>query len=144
MKRPGTELAARLFGSSPETTLALLRAAWPAAVGPELASRTEVVALDSGVLRVRVPDAGWQRALQRMRGDILRRLRDLAGSAAPRSLGFVEGTVRAPEAKIVVVSPPAPRPLTPALTAAAEAIPDPQVRERFLASAARYLTRFEG
>ena len=85
------DLAARLFGSRPEHTLALLRAAWPAAVGPDLARRTEVVALDRGVVRVKVPDARWQRSLLRMRGDILSRLRGVAGGAAPRGLGFVVG-----------------------------------------------------
>ena len=68
----------------------LLRAAWPGVVGPELARRTEVVSLDGTTLRVRVPDAGWQKVLHRMRGDILSRLFDVAGELAPRRLGFVE------------------------------------------------------
>ena len=96
---PAPDLAAQLFGSSPERTLLLMRAAWPVAVGPELARRTEVVALDREVLRVRVPDATWQRGLARMRGDIMRRLREIAGAAAPRSLGFVLGPVSASQAR---------------------------------------------
>src|SRR5574341_1196686 len=45
MDRPRhPDLAARLFGTKPEHTLALLRAAWPSAVGDELARRTEVAA----------------------------------------------------------------------------------------------------
>jgi hypothetical protein len=138
-------LAARLFGPSPERRLALMRAAWPAAVGSELARRTEIVSLDAGVLRIRVPDAGWQRGLARMRGDLLCRLRGIAGAAAPRSLGFVLGQVAAP--------PPEPL-LSPeqegrdggtapeALQAAADSIPDPELRARFLSVAARYLRRF--
>jgi hypothetical protein len=122
-------LAARLFGSRPEHTLALLRAAWPAAVGPDLARRTEVVAFDRGVLRVKVPDARWQRSLFRMRGDMLSRLRSVAGGAAPRSLGFVVGAV---------AEPPEPAPLPPA----AAAIPDPEIRARFMDVAARYVERF--
>ena len=40
MERPrDPDLAARLFGSSPERALTLMRAAWPAAVGPELARK---------------------------------------------------------------------------------------------------------
>jgi hypothetical protein len=135
-------LAARLFGSRPEHTLALLRAAWPAAVGPDLARRTEVVAFDRGVLRVKVPDARWQRSLFRMRGDMLSRLRSVAGGAAPRSLGFVVGAV---------AEPPEPAPLPPATPApsvpegvlkAAAAIPDPEIRARFMDVAARYVERF--
>jgi hypothetical protein len=138
------DLAARLFGSRPEHTLALLRAAWPAAVGPELARRTEVVALDRGVLRVKVPDARWQRSLLRMRADILSRLRSVAGGAAPWGLGFVVGPVAEPPEP---VPPPPAAPTPPAPKAVAEAacaIPDPEVRSRFVAAAARYLARFRG
>jgi len=145
MDRPrDPDLAARLFGARPEHTLALLKAAWPAAVGPELARRTEVVALDRGILRVKVPDARWQRTLLRLRGDILSRLRSVAGGVAPRGLGFVEGRVAGPPdaGRPVAVTPPPPLP--PALVEAARAISDPDLRDRFLASAARYLGRFGG
>jgi hypothetical protein len=142
------DFAARIFGTRPEHTLALLRAAWPAAVGPDIARRTEVVALERGVLRIKVPDAGWQRSLLRMRGDILARLRSVAGGAAPRGLGFVSGPVAlAPEA---APPPPAgPNPTTTAPTPravaeAAAAIPDAEIRARFLDAAVRYLARFDG
>ena len=79
------DLAAQLFGATPERTFVLVRAAWLASVGPELARRTEVVSVDRGVLQVRVPDATWRRSLWRMRGDILRRLRQVAGRLAPQS-----------------------------------------------------------
>jgi hypothetical protein len=144
MDRPrDPDLAARLFGAKPEHTLALLRAAWPQAVGEELARRTEVVALDHGVLRIKVPDMRWQRTLLRMRGFILSRLRRVAGAASPRGLGFVTGEVadtggRAPA---TLASPP-PAPAPPSVAAAAQAIPDPEIRARFLAAAGRYLARF--
>jgi len=145
MDRPRhPDLAARLFGSSPERRLALVRCAWPAAVGPELARRTEVVSLDRGLLRVRVPDSTWQRTLFRMRGDILARLRAIAGGAAPFSLGFVQGAVKAeppPAAATTATTPGAFAP-TPALLAAAAAIEDEALRAAFLAAAARYLGRF--
>jgi hypothetical protein len=136
------DFAARIFGGRPEHTLALLRAAWPAAVGADIARRTEVVALDRGVLRIKVPDPGWQRSLLRMRGDILGRLRSVAGGAAPRGLGFVSGPVaHAPEA--APPPPAAPTPPTPrAVAEAAAAIPDAEIREGFEAAAARYLARF--
>jgi hypothetical protein len=144
MDRPrDPDLAARLFGARPEHTLALLRAAWPVAVGPELAHRTEVVALDHGVLRVKVKDARWQRTLLRMRPDILSRLRDVAAGAAPRGLGFVVGALAAPPEPKVAAPPAAPpAPASAAVVLAAAAIPDPEVRARFLAAAARYLARF--
>jgi hypothetical protein len=150
MERPrDPDLAARLFGSSPERALTLMRAAWPAAVGPELARRTELLALDSGVLRIRVPDATWRRGLWRMRGDILARLRSIAGQAAPRSLGFVEGA--AAEPPVVLAAAPAVPPAVasaaaPAVPAsvvlAANSIGDADLRARFLAAAGHYFGRF--
>ena len=55
------DFAQRLFEGLPEPRLALMRAAWPAAVGADVARRTAVVAIDRGVLRIKVPDPGWQR-----------------------------------------------------------------------------------
>jgi len=79
-----------------------------------------------------------------MRGQILSRLRGVAGGAAPRGLGFVVGPVlMAPEPP----PPPSPgaRPVAPpAVIEAAGAIPDSDLRARFLAAAARYLARFQG
>ena len=146
MDRPrDNDLAARVFGGTPEATLALLRAAWPSAVGEELARRTELVALDRGVLRVRVADLRWQRTLQRMRGEILGRLRRVAGGATPHALGFVTGEIAAPDIppRPLTKAPDTPAPPAPEeVVAAAAAIPDADVRARFLATAGRYLARF--
>jgi hypothetical protein len=132
----------QLFAATPERRLALLRAVWPAVVGQDLARRSDVVALDHGVIRVRVPDAAWRRVLLKMRPEILARLARLAGAAAPRRMAFVEGGVAvAPVPERVL--PPAPPPAPPALVAAAaEAIPDPELRARFITTASRYLSRF--
>jgi hypothetical protein len=139
------DFAARIFGTRPEHALALLRAAWPAAVGADIARRTEVVALDRGVLRIKVPDAGWQRSLLRMRGDILARLRSVAGGAAPRGLGFVSGPVAlVPDAAPPPAGPTTPAPTPRALAEAAAGIPDAEIRARFVGAAARYLARFDG
>lgn len=137
------DLAARLFGARPEHSLALLRAVWPGAVGAELSRRTEVVAYDRGVLRIKVSDMRWQRTLQRMRGPILGRLRRLAGQVAPSALGFVTGEVAPPP--VPPATPERGEPARPApaiVLEAARAIPDPDIREPFLAAAARYLERF--
>ena len=144
MEQPrNPDLSARLFGEKPEHTLALLRAAWPGAVGEELALRTEVVAFDHGMLRIKVPDMRWQRTLVRMRGFILGRLRHVAGAAAPRGLGFVTGEILRPDASVAGAPPRAEAaPAPPAVEEAAQAISDPEIREQFLAAAGRYLERF--
>lgn len=138
----GPEIARRLFAPGSMAAGALVRAAWPRAVGADLGSRTEVIGLEAGTLRVRVPDARWRTVLHRMRHDILRRLRDTAGADAPVRLGFVEGPVAA---RTTAATPRPLRPLRavpPEVAAAATAIADADLRERFLESAARYLTRF--
>jgi len=134
-------LAAQVFGRDPAHALALVRSAWPLAVGPELARRTEVLAMDGRVLRVRVPDAGWTRVLHRMRRDILARLRDVAGELAPHRIGFIEGGVPplAPSTDPpVAAAEPPPAPL---VEAGAAAIPDAELRDAFLRTARRYLER---
>jgi hypothetical protein len=140
------DVVQQLFGATPERRLALLRAAWPGAVGPELARRTEVITLDGEALRIRVPDATWRKGLLRMRRDILVRLYRVAGSLAPRQLGFVEGGGSAPPglAEAEVPAPAAPSaPPSRALLAEAECIVEPELRARFLETAARYLDRFK-
>ncbi len=141
-------LARRLFGTVPARTLALVRAAWPRAVGPDLARRTEVLALDDGTLRVRVPDARWRKELHRMQRDILGRLREIVGDLAPRRMGFLEGPVAAaPEHTPGAAPPPAPSgpPAPPAeLLAGAAVLEDPEMRRHFLEVAARYLERSKG
>jgi len=144
MDRPrNPDFAARVFGAKPEATLALLRAVWPGAVGEELARRTEVVAFDHGMLRIKVPDMRWQRQLVRMRGFILERLRRVAGRAAPRGLSFVTGEVE-DRGAAAPPTPPSPdaAPAPPLVVEAAEAIADPEIRSGFKAAAGRYLARF--
>ena len=139
------EVVQQLFGATPERRLALLRAAWPGAVGPELARRTEVITLDGDALRIRVPDATWRKGLLRMRRDILLRLHGVAGSLAPRQLGFVEGGGSGPPGPAEVEAPLPAAPAAPsrALLAEAERILEPELRARFLETAARYLDRFK-
>ncbi|MET0555755.1 MAG: DciA family protein [Vicinamibacteria bacterium] len=141
MASPG--LGARLFAPGTPAETALLCAAWPLAVGADLGQRTEVIGIENGTLRVRVPDARWRKVLHRMRREILVRLRATAGPSAPYRLGFVEGPLSfVPPAS----AEPAPLREVPAapssVVGAAEAIGDPALRERFLACAARYLDRF--
>src|SRR5262249_3379687 len=114
--------------------------------GPDLARRTELLAIERDTLRLRVPDVRWRKVLHRMQHEILGRLRDVAGDLAPRRLGFTEGPAAAPEpaepAAPDAVTPAATPPEAPAAVAqAAIAIDDPELRARFLQSAARYLSR---
>lgn len=135
-----SDLAAQLFGGRPERVLALVRAAWPAAVGAELARRTEVIGIEQGTLRIRVPDARWRKVLHRMQPQILRALRRTAGSLAPRRMGFLEGPVEAPARPL----PPAPAPAGPlpsAVQEGADLIDDAEVRAMFERAVARYLSR---
>jgi len=142
--RAGNGLAASVFRTDP-ARLALIKSAWPFAVGQELARRTEVLALEGRTLRVRVPDAGWRKALHRMQPQILDRLRTLAGELGPSRLGFSEGQVAAPpEEKPASAEAAGAATLDPAVAAAAERIADEELRRRFLASAARYLGRGPG
>lgn len=143
--RAGRGLAARIFRPEP-ARLALLKSAWPLAVGPELARRTEVLAFEGRTLRVRVPDAGWRKVLHRMQPQILARLRAVAGELGPARLGFSEGQVMAP-AEAKATSSDAghgPAPVDPDVAAAADHIADPELREVFMAAAERYLSRRRG
>jgi len=136
----GSDIAGRLFGGSPERVRALLRAAWPLAVGTELGRRTEVLGIEKGTLRIRVPDARWRLVLHRMQPEILRRLREIAGSLAPWRIGFVEGGMAEPPALLVAEAAPIP-PAPAGLAASADTIADEEIRRRFLATAARYMER---
>jgi hypothetical protein len=136
-------LGQRLF-STPDRALKVLEAAWPRAVGAELARRTLLVALEGGCLWIRVADPRWRKVLHRMSGDLRHRLRRGVGDLAPKRLAFVIGSV--PEPAAAADQTPREEPSreaapSPALSAAAEAIDDPELRGLFLESSARYLRR---
>src|SRR6185503_11368517 len=138
-------LVRRLFPPGSPQRLELMRAAWPLAVGKDLACRTEVLALEGRTLRVRVPDARWRKVLHRMRGQIVERLQAVAGDAAPDRLGLQEEQMGAPRVARVPaarVEPAAlPKVAPAAVSAAALAIADEGLRRAFLDTAARYLGR---
>lgn len=67
----------------------LTAAAWPAAVGKQVAARTRVLRVEERRLVVAVEDVLYQRNLQSLTRQILANLRDLVGSAAPESIEFV-------------------------------------------------------
>ncbi len=130
---------ARQFVRDPVHLLTLVQAVWPVAVGDSVARRTRVEGLSGQTLRVRVPDAAWRRTLHRMQPQVLARLRDLLGEAAPRRLGFSEGGLVVTEP--TPPPPPAgpPPPLPGVVEQAAARIADAEIRALFEASAARAL-----
>lgn len=143
MKRSSpASLNVEIFQATPARRLTLLKAAWPAAVGRELARRSEVVALDGDLARIRVSDAVWRRSLWRMRQDLIARLRRIAGRAAPHALSFVEGPVAARVEPLVPARVVEPVPLPPLVAKAAALIPDDDTRRRFREAVGRYLSRF--
>ena len=131
-----------VFRAGSPGALALLRAVWPSVVGPELSQRTEVLGIVDDTLRIGVPDARWRTALHKLQPTILRGLRERAGELAPKRLGFVEGVTpsKAPERRRTAVQVPAePVSVSAALAGEAQAIADPEIRNAFLETAARYL-----
>lgn len=139
-------LAARLFGADPTRRLLLLRAVWPHVVGPELARRCALVGLQRDVLRVRVPDAAWRKALLGMRGRVLARLGAVTGPLAPTRLAFVEAAVTdtpdVPDHQPVDTRPARGILELPAeIGQAAGSIQDEEIRAGFLRTAARALSR---
>ena len=136
------DVARQLFGGSPERALALLRAAWPLAVGPELARRTEVVALEGSTLRLRVSDTSWRKTVLKVKAPLLARLRTLAGDLAPSRLSFCDEPLhdRPLPGRTAAMATPLPE-ASPALLAAADHIGDGETRDLFLATARRYLAR---
>jgi hypothetical protein len=135
--------AQRLFGASRSSGYMLVRSLWPLVVGPGIASRTEVVALQERTLRVRVTDTRWMRVLHRMQRVIIVRLAQHLGAAAPNQIGFVEGALSSPPEKTrdkTVGTTPDAAPPESVLKAAA-AIDDPELRRQFTEAAARYFQR---
>ena len=54
-------LAARVLKNTPPEEAVVL--AWPLACGSAVADRTHAFSYENGILRVRVPDRGWQAQL---------------------------------------------------------------------------------
>jgi hypothetical protein len=136
-----SDTAARLFGGAPERIRALLVAAWPLAVGPELSRRTEVLGIERGTLRIRVPDARWRTVLHGMQPEILQRLRLIAGSLAPWRIGYVEGGMKDAGPLPAPGLPGAPAALPAEVSVPAAGIADEEIRRRFVDTAARSLAR---
>lgn len=81
-------VAAARSRSAPATTLAAVQGAWASAVGTQIAAVAEPVGERDGTVIVRCEAAVWADELDLMQAQILARLEDLLGPAAPRALRF--------------------------------------------------------
>jgi len=88
MERAGKLLAKIKLPPGTVSPEAVAKAAWPSAVGARLAARTQAVALIGGTLVVEVEDFVWQRQLFTLKGQILKRLEEVAGAGAPKDVEF--------------------------------------------------------
>ncbi|MFN3322913.1 MAG: DciA family protein [Bryobacteraceae bacterium] len=87
MERAGRLIAqSKLSGCASAEEFA--RAAWPAAVGKRIASRTRAVSLVRARLVVEVEDAVWQRQLFTLRHQILKRIDEVFGAGVVTALEF--------------------------------------------------------
>jgi hypothetical protein len=123
--------------------LTRLTAAWPSAVGPEIARQAWPLRVGrDGTLHVATASATWANELTLLASEILERLRDQLGPEAPPALRCAVGPIpEAPAPEPEVAPPPqsaADVPPDVASTAAsvASAIADPELRE-LVARAAR-------
>jgi len=73
---------------APKTPLATVQAAWPAAVGEQLAAVATPTSERQGTLTIECADAVWAQELDLMQETLLERLRDAVGEQAPKSLRF--------------------------------------------------------
>ena len=82
----GLERMMRLLGGPPPNTMRSIEARWAEIVGPALAEHSRPVELVDGVLTVRCPDPIWSSQIRWMESEIVERLADLDGGAAPRKI----------------------------------------------------------
>jgi hypothetical protein len=95
MERVAKSLA-RLKLSDSISTEDLARAAWPAAVGKRIASKSTAKSLVRNSLIVEVEDAVWRTNLFQLRFQILGKLSEVLGSGIVQDLEFRVPTTRRP------------------------------------------------
>jgi predicted nucleic acid-binding Zn ribbon protein len=83
-----TGLRAALERAAPKTPLANAQVAWAEVVGEQIAAVAEPVGERDGALLVECADPIWAQELDLMQEELLGRLRDRIGDAAPASLRF--------------------------------------------------------
>jgi predicted nucleic acid-binding Zn ribbon protein len=81
-------LRAALERAAPRTPLAAAQAAWGEAVGERIAAAAQPISERGGTLLVECSDPVWAQELDLMQDDLLARLRERLGDAAPKALRF--------------------------------------------------------
>lgn len=93
--RPGSlALRAALRAAAPKTQLAAVQEVWAETVGERVAAAARPVSEAAGELVVACSDPVWAEELDLMQEQLLARLRERLGDAAPRSLRFRSEDVR--------------------------------------------------
>jgi hypothetical protein len=146
MERIGQDVERQLGRFDGAGGMPRIVAAWPAAVGDEVARNAwpARVARD-GTLHVHTSSSVWAFELGHLAPRILERLAEALGSHAPPALRFVQGHLPEPapapaETAVVAARPPAPEALAEAASLTAS-IDDPELRERVREAAALSLSR---
>jgi predicted nucleic acid-binding Zn ribbon protein len=81
-------LRAALERAAPRTPLAAAQAAWTETVGERIAAAAQPVSEREGALLVECTDPVWAQELDLMQADLLARLRERLGEAAPEAIRF--------------------------------------------------------
>jgi hypothetical protein len=135
----------RFFAAAEPHRLAVLKALWPSITGEALANHSEVVGIQGDVMRVRADSASWLKTLRDLKGTLVFRLQQAAGTMAPRGLAFVEGPLSAKPTRRRArerVKPASVNELPTAVSRAADRIPTAEGREIYLRAAAAFRARF--
>src|SRR3954471_23075926 len=88
MERAGRVIGTLMLSKQGITDEQLALAAWPAAVGKTITSRTRPACLVRTRLVIEVEDAVWQKQLFALRGQILGRLEETTGRRIVEQLEF--------------------------------------------------------
>jgi predicted nucleic acid-binding Zn ribbon protein len=137
----------RAAGESEEVAEAAAFVAWRQAAGEQLRGQAVPFRLHGKHLVVAVPDAAWQKQLEKVSSQLLFRVNSLLGHALVTFIEFRidAATVRAERERLRHAEPDAERTERRALqhsrplAAAASAIKDETLRRRFLLAAGTYI-----
>lgn len=135
MERIGSDVERQLARFDGRGAMPRLVAAWPNAVGDEVARNAWPARIGrDGTLVVHTSSSVWAFELGQLAPRMLERLRAELGDAAPSGLRFVQGHLPEPPPAIPEAGPPeTPSPTREALARAAElaaGIADEELRER--------------
>jgi hypothetical protein len=141
MERLGHAVQAELRRFGPQGAMPAIVAAWPAAVGSEVARHAWPARIGRDrTLYVHTSSSAWAFELTQLGATVLEQLREALGHEAPRSLRFAPGPLPEPLAEVPSVADPERLRATPETlaegAAIASAIEDEELRKRVAKAAA--------